>query len=492
MLARRHLRWIAPTLVLGVAAALRLWALDRPGTLVFDELYYVRDAISQLAHGFPTSWPTDDPDLAGSGATAYTGDASYAVHPPLGKWLIGLGILVFGPDTGWGWRSSSALLGVATVALVMRLGWHLTRSAPTAWIAGFLLAVDGVHVTLSRVGLLDGLLTFFIVLGALFAWRDLEASSLAVPDADGRIKVAWLRPWLVASAATFGLAASVKWSGLYPLAAFLILITLRDLSARLRASRTGPAVRGAAGQATVAAILALPTALAAYLVTWAGWITTAGGWMRGSEEAWPAALARYHVEMLNWHGSLSAPHPYQSAPMSWPLGIRPTAMYEHRWTSGCPWSECVAAVSPIPNPIVTWAGALAVVALAWLAARAATTRRTDLAPRAAVFVVVGFLSGWLPWVLTFSRPAVFQFYAVVLTPFTALALALVLGRLCRIRPVDTALPRLTPDALLGRRIATSLLLGFALAVALWFFPLWSGTPIADWFYRAHIWLPGWD
>jgi len=151
MLARTHLRWIAPILVLGAAAALRFWALDRPGALVFDELYYVRDAISQLAHGFPTIWPTDDPDLVSSGAGAFTDEAAYAVHPPLGKWLIGLGILVFGPESGWGWRSASALFGVLTVAVVMRLGWHLSRSEPIAWTAGFVLAIDGVHVTLSRV-----------------------------------------------------------------------------------------------------------------------------------------------------------------------------------------------------------------------------------------------------------------------------------------------------------------------------------------------------
>jgi dolichyl-phosphate-mannose--protein O-mannosyl transferase len=118
----RWVRWAAPVLVLGIAAVLRFWALSRPDTLVFDELYYVRDAISQLAHGFPTVWPDDDPDLSGARATGFTGAASNAVHPPLGKWLIGLGVLLFGPETGWGWRSAVAAAGVATVAVVMRLG----------------------------------------------------------------------------------------------------------------------------------------------------------------------------------------------------------------------------------------------------------------------------------------------------------------------------------------------------------------------------------
>jgi hypothetical protein len=25
-----------------------------------------------------------------------------------------------------------------------------------------------------------------------------------------------------------------------------------------------------------------------------------------------------------------------------------------------------------------------------------------------------------------------------------------------------------------------------------FFPVWSGMPVAEWFWRAHLWLPGWN
>ena len=42
------------------------------------------------------------------------------------------------------------------------------------------------------------------------------------------------------------------------------------------------------------------------------------------------------------------------------------------------------------------------------------------------------------------------------------------------------------------RPAFMTVLALALAVALFFFPLWSGQPIAEWFWRAHLWLPGWN
>nr|MBP6686185.1 phospholipid carrier-dependent glycosyltransferase [Leucobacter sp.] len=152
---------VAVFAVLALAAILRFWALGRPDMLVFDELYYVRDAITQLAHGFTTSWLDDDPLMGAS----YTSDPSFSVHPPLGKWIIALGLAVFGDSSGWGWRSAVALTGVATVGLTMLLAWRISRSSVVAILAGLFLAIDGVHVVLTRLGLLDGVLTFFVVLG---------------------------------------------------------------------------------------------------------------------------------------------------------------------------------------------------------------------------------------------------------------------------------------------------------------------------------------
>lgn len=546
------LRWLGPAAVLGIAAILRFWALSRPDILVFDELYYVRDAISQVAHGFPTVWPDADPDMSGSRATGFTDAPANAVHPPLGKWLIGLGVLLFGPGSGWGWRSAVALAGVATVAVVMRLGWLLSRSLAIACVAGLLLAVDGVHVVLTRVGLLDGFLTLFVALGALFVWRDGERT--IGRGIDWR-RIVWQRPWLLAAGAAFGAAAAIKWSGLYPLASFLVYATVRDLLARLRDAReegrprdareegrprdareesrapdggTPAATRSAeaaargtargrargavvtltALQALVAAAIALPAAGLVYLASWTGWIVQPGGWGRTPGVPWPVALARYHAEMLGWHSTLSAPHPYQSHPLTWPLALVPTAMYESHWSDGCPWAACVTAISPLPNPLVTWGGAVALLVLAVIAIRRLVHARDpgrhagpartvpDPLVVASAFVVTGYLSGWLPWVLTFSRSAVFQFYAVVLTPFSALALALLLGLLSGIplRAAWGARSGVLPAAgaeLTGRRIAVAVFVAAAVVIAVLFFPVWSGMPVAEWFWRAHLWLPGW-
>lgn len=496
------LEGLAPLAVLVLAAVLRIWSLARPESLVFDELYYVRDAVSQLAHGYPTEWPDDDPTFGGERARLFGEDASTIAHPPLGKWLIGLGVLLFGPDSGWGWRISVALAGVAAVGVAMRLGVLLSRSLWTAWLAGLLLAVDGVHVTLSRVALLDGFLTLFVALGALCVVRDWQ--STAVQPRDSGRGVLWRRPWLFAAGLSFGAATAVKWSGLYPLALFLVLLVLGDLLRRLGGARgedRRPLV-GTVLQALATAAMALSAAIGVYLASWIGWIVTPGGQNRLEGIPWWVSLWEWHVDAFAWHLTLSAPHPFESAPIGWPLGLRPTLMYSQRWDGYS------ATISSLPNPLVTWGGLAALLLLAWVIGRAvwrsASTRHVGpLRSRAvavSAFVLAGYLSGWLPWVLTFSRSAVFQFYTVAMTPFAALALALGLAAIASAPRTGWLLagtgfgPLLdfSPRAVQGRRIAVAIFACTALMLGLLFWPLWSAMPVDYWFYQLHLWLPGWS
>ena len=99
-------------------------------------------------------------------------------HPPLGNWIIGLGIKLFGYDA-FGWRVMAAVAGTITVALLYLLMRRLlaARLAPTAASVGALataglLATDFLHLVQSRVGMLDASLTLFVVAAVLFAVLD--------------------------------------------------------------------------------------------------------------------------------------------------------------------------------------------------------------------------------------------------------------------------------------------------------------------------------
>ena len=166
---RRLLRWLVPTLITLLAGVLRIWNLGHPHALVFDETYYVKDAWTLLNLGHEASWPdkADESFLAGD-ADVFTTDGSFVVHPPLGKWIIALGLMAFGPGSGWGWRIATALVGTAAVLVLYLVAKRLSGSIVFAGIAAFLMAIDGLAIVLSRVTLLDTSLMAFVLVAFWF------------------------------------------------------------------------------------------------------------------------------------------------------------------------------------------------------------------------------------------------------------------------------------------------------------------------------------
>nr|WP_243848892.1 phospholipid carrier-dependent glycosyltransferase [Lysinibacter cavernae] len=531
--AVRQGRWIAIGGVTLLALILRTWNLGHPNVLVFDEIYYVRDAYSQLLHGAPTRWPEDLGKLFGPNEIGRSlNEASYVVHPPLGKWLISLGMLVFGADNGWGWRISTALAGTLAVFIVTLLGRRLFRSTAIGVLAGFFMAIDGLAIVLSRVSLLDNFLMLLGLIGAWFIAIDRDRMNAAwnawlaehpvpaftqPPTADElvanptlkdrylaeRARIAsrgdwgpvfWRRPWLVSAGVVFGLAAGVKWSGLYFLAFFGIYVVVCDLVARRRAKLDAWFTAGIVKQGITSFALLVPVALVAYLATWTSWLLTPTAWNRGwasepGHEAtgvwsivpnWARSLWHYHESMYGWHSTLQQEHPYQAHPLGWPLALRPTSMYfeyVEPGKSGCVGSPCSEAITSLPNPLIWWGGLIAIGYLIY--------RIIRFRDGAAFFITMGAASGYLPWVLTFSRSAVFQFYTISYAPFVYLALAYALARLWGIGDTQPS------HAVSARRWWVALVLVLIVATSVFFYPLWTGTRTSFSFWQLHVWLPGW-
>ena len=91
--------WGGPILVTLLAAVLRFWNLGHPQALVFDETYYVKDAWTLLHNGYESAWPEGaDERLRRRRHGHLPTSPPYVVHPPLGKWMISLGMAAFGAE----------------------------------------------------------------------------------------------------------------------------------------------------------------------------------------------------------------------------------------------------------------------------------------------------------------------------------------------------------------------------------------------------------
>lgn len=490
--------WGGPIAVTLLAAILRLWNLGSPHALVFDETYYVKDAYALTQYGFEGKWADGaNPGFEAGDVSSLSSAAEFVVHPPLGKWLISLGIDWFGVDNAFAWRVTTALAGVLAVWLVIVMARRLTDSTLLAVIAGTLFAIDGNAIVMSRVAILDNWVMLFALLGAGTVLADrprhearLRARLDWARSGAQRTRigpVVWWRPWVLAAGLAFGAACAVKWSGVWFLAAFGLYLVAVDVLARQRAGVRNWLTGGLVAQGPVTAVLLVIPALLTYLASWTGWIVTSGGWGRdwadrtgyaGPLPGWFVSLMKYHEQAYAYHVNLSSPHPYESNPLTWLFMIRPTSMYyvgSKLNENGCPVDSCSSAITGIGNPLIWWAAGIAAFYLYY---RLIRHREWQVG-----FILLGLAAGYLPW-LGYLNRTVFQFYSIAFEPFLILGLTWCIGLILGSRN--------DPWYRRDRGVLTvTVYLAVVAIVSAFYYPLMTGMQVPFWFWNAHIWLPSW-
>ena len=408
-------RHLAPiSIIVGFALALRLWRLNLPKGYIFDEVYYAKNAASLI---------TDGVELNDQGA------AEFVVHPPSGKWLIGIGIKLFG-NNEFGWRVIAAIVGSASVLLIYLIVQRLFNSLFLSNIAAALFALDGLHLVMSRVALLDIFLMFFIMLTFYLILRD--------------------NLWL--SGVVIGFAAATKWSALFVIP-FLILLTVN----------IGKANFATWGKRLNQFVL---TPIGIYLLSWSGWFISTKGWARESRSNLFSSLWNYHVEIMNFHRGLTEQHTYAANPWNWLVLGRPTSFY-YESTKNCGAQSCSQEILAIGTPILWWAGIFAIAITVGL-----FIINRD---RVSAFILAGIAGTYLPWFFIQNRTT-FYFYAIAIFPFIVLSLINVF------------------NWALNNQINRKLIYGLVITVGInfiYFMPIFIGIniPYVDWL--ARMWLPSW-
>ena len=505
---RRRTEWILIGAITLVALLVRTIALGHPRILVFDETFYVKDAWSLVHLGYEAAWPDDANDGWAAGMPGdWLDSPSYVVHPPFGKYLIGLGMLLFGTESAFGWRIAVATIGTLAVPLLYWVAKLLFRSIPLASIAAAFLAIDGHAIVTSRISVLDGPLMFFGLLGFLLILYDRRWQRRRLADFVDRWKhaghdapprfgpVLWNRPWLVAAAVVLALASSIKWSGAYFLAAFCLYAVIDGAFARHRLGIRHPIISGIFAQGPAAFLITIPLAILVYLATWTGWFVTDGGyyrtWAEEAGNAWNGALSwvplplqsfwHYQSEVAKFHMTLSSEHPYNSAPYQWPFLLRPTA-FSYVYSNpeddpSCHVSLCVEAITSISNPLIFWFGTISIVFLIMML----FVRRHWQH----IAILVGYAAGYGPWLINgIERASVYHFYAIAFLPYMILA---------SLAAIETIAGSPT-DSRRSRTAAINVLVAFMVVIVLvsaLFLPVWTGIRIPGWYWELTHWLPGW-
>jgi len=394
----RH-RQVAGFALASFAGALVLRGVNvgQPNVFVFDEIYYANDALDLLTRG---------------------AERAFAAHPPLGKWLLALGISIGGFDPT-AWRMPAVLCGAVTVSLVYLCAARVTGSPRLSLLASVLVLTDGIAFTTSRLALLDGF--------AAMATTALIALLLLTSDSKKVIRIA------VAAGLLAGAAAAIKWTALPVL----------PVAAGVCGLRAGRQHRGASvAAACVALVVAL--AVVAYAASYSGWLV--GGARFGdcsSNSCSGGVVDRLtdlpHVQdaMLEYGLNLDRVNPQLAPGWRWLLQDRPTVLFADD-CRGAADPACVpGATGPITieaagSPVLWWTS-LPCLCLVLFDVRRRRARLPGVSD--ARLVAISAVVLWAPWALSSST---YTFYAAPIVPCLAITAVVVIRTYVPARAVGLA------------------------------------------------------
>lgn len=380
------------------------------GGMFFDEIYHSRTAY-EILHDINVYETT---------------------HPYLGKLLILPGIKVFGM-TPFGWRVSNVLFAGLFIVLMYYFALQLFRKRLFAFLAAFLLTYSFMHLTQSRIGLIDTFGVFFVFVSYYYLYIFIKKQKLSL---------------LLLSAVFFGLASAVKWSAVFAALGF-VLIALYLFISRYPLEK-----RFSGYRLLLYGVLSYGfISVAVYLLTFINIYLETGSFQK---------IIDYQFNMFNYHIAVSSTHPYGSPWWSWPIDFRP--MCYMRDTLGTQYSS----VAAFGNPAIFWLGTLSMFYMGYVMFKRHTLE--------ASFILLAFLGLYLPYIFVGRQMFIYHFYYAV--PFMMLGIIYVFKTLMKSFP----------------QYCKYYMLYFLLVAGLFvaYYPVLSGYEVAKVYVNYVLkWFPGW-
>lgn len=337
-------KWLLITLIT-VSFFLRIWRIDYPNTPIWDEVYYT-DTAKQYLQNNQNLWNYNTKPPAGH---FYVWE-----HPPLASEMMALFMKLFNNTDVFIIRLPSVLLGTLSIYLVYLLGNILFKNKDLSLISAALFSIDGLNFVQSRTAMLDIYLVTFILLSLIF----------------------FLKQRFYLSALFLGLALGSKWTAVYLVVIFLILLYTQKRLSKI-----------------VPFLLVVPLIYLALYI--------------------PFFLSGHNLgDFINlvyqqgsYHLQIKATNNYASAWWSWPLSIQPVWYFTE-------FKQNIAIIFASGTTLF-WAGTGSIFLSLY-----ESIKRKNLS----LFILtICFFLFWLPWAL--SPRIMFLYYFAPAVPFLSLSLA---------------------------------------------------------------------
>lgn len=417
-------------------------------SMYFDEIYHARTAYEFL-HGL----------------TSYEN-----THPPLGKILIALGVVLFGMNP-FGWRIAGTFFGILMVPVVYLFARRLSKDTLLSALACVLFAFDFMHFTQTRIATIDVYVTFFVILMYYFIHR---YACMSFYDTALRKT---LLP-LGACGICMGLGIACKWTGIYAgcgLAVIFFSVLYRRYREYVYAGKDpSGSTKGISHRKiresflpytrrTILFCLVFFVAVPAiiYLLSYLPFRDYSDRGLLGR-------MLYNQNTMFSYHSTLKSTHYFSSPWYEWPVMIRPIWYYSRIVEPAA--DGLREGISAFGNPAVWWAGIPAFLYMIWL-----WIGRRD---RTAAFLIVGYMAQYLPWFFVTRITFIYHYF-----PSVVFVVLMIAYSFCQWK-----------EKLSRRAMFSFVVLYGAAAVGLFllFYPVLSGRPVEAAFVDKYLrWFKTW-
>ena len=394
----------------------------------FDEIYHVRNA-----------WEIANRQYM------------YAsVHPLLGTNIIALSIHLFGMHP-FAWRLPGAIASVLMLPVLYGILKHLLKRDYLSLIGSFLLAADFMHITTARIATLEPFSILFILCSFYWMLKYCRSNFYTLPMWKGIL-------YLFLSGIFMGLSIATKWTGCYAAIGLAIMLFTNWIQRFLEYKKDKEThqqffkILLTTMLACILFFIIIPIVI--YCISYIpDKIFRNEPWTIAN--VWKQAQQMYH-----YHVNLNATHPYQSTWFQWILDLRP--MWYYVGIKG----NVFHTISCFSNPLLTWIGLPAILFTTYRA-----LCKKDIV---GWYIVVGYFSGLLPWIIYVQR-IVFAYHFYPTSLFTIIAIVYCINLLNN-RKMSIVVPAY---------------LAAYLALFILFLPVITGFGTSQQFARFLAWLPGW-
>ena len=391
----------------------------------FDEVYFARSAYEYI-HGIPTNeW----------------------VHPPLGKLIMMIPVLLFGMNT-FAYRLMGNIAGILMIPVIYSLAKNIFKNRKWAILAAILMTFDSFHFAQTRMGTVDSFLVLFMMLSVLFMYKYIVM--------DKKEKISKKLKNLFLSGLFIGCAIATKWTGLYVGLGLAIVFFIHLIFQNTGKKKNKDKDKDLAKIILCCVLFFVVVPIVIYVLSYLLFPMVYPDKVEGI-----SGIIEQTKNMFSYHSKLTATHDFASKWYTWPVMYKPVWYYV-----GYYGGNIKSTIVGIGNPAIWWFGIVA--SIFTLVMAILKRRKEDL------FILTFILCTWLPYL--FIGRVMFMYHYFPTLPFIMLAI---------VGLIKFITEKIKNNSIYLFYVAIVVLLFIC------FYPVISGMPTTSEYIDSLKWLSSW-